>query len=314
MPDSVKNTDIKLIMSPAPHVSDTDTVPKIMFGVVIALIPTLLASLYFFRLQAFRLVAITVGACVLTEWAFQKLRGKPITLYDGSAIVTGLLLAFNLPPTLPSWMAAVGGVVAMGLGKHVFGGLGHNPFNPALIGRAFLLASFPAAMIRWTSPIDGMSTVTPLVQLQMGRITATYWDLFIGNIGGCIGETSALAILIGGLYLLYKRYIDWRIPVSYLGTVAVIALAFGQDPIFHWLAGGLMLGAFFMATDMVTTPITRRGKWLFGIGAGIVLMVIRQWGSYPEGVTYSILLMNAFTPLLDHITRPRPYGEVRAHA
>jgi len=211
-------------------------------------------------------------------------------------------------------MAAVGGVVAMGLGKHVFGGLGHNPFNPALIGRAFLLASFPAAMIRWTSPIDGMSTVTPLVQLQMGRITATYWDLFIGNIGGCIGETSALAILIGGLYLLYKRYIDWRIPVSYLGTVTVIALAFGQDPIFHWLAGGLMLGAFFMATDMVTTPITRRGKWLFGIGAGIVLMVIRQWGSYPEGVTYSILLMNAFTPLLDHITRPRPYGEVRAHA
>ena len=254
---------------------------------MIALIPTLLASLYFFRLQALGLVVVTVGACVLTEWAFQKLRGKPITLYDGSAIVTGLLLAFNLPPTLPWWMAAVGGVVAMGLGKHVFGGLGHNPFNPALIGRAFLLASFPAAMIRWTSPIDGLSTVTPLVQLKMGRITATYWDLFIGNIGGCIGETSALAILIGALYLLYKRYIDWRIPVSYLGTVAVIAIALGQDPIFHWLAGGLMLGAFFMATDMVTTPITRKGKWLFGIGAGIIVMVIRQWGSYPEGVTYS---------------------------
>jgi electron transport complex protein RnfD len=285
-----------------------------MFGVVIALIPALLASLYFFRLQALGLVVVTVGACVLTEWAFQKLRGKPITLYDGSAIVTGLLLAFNLPPTLPWWMAAVGGVVAMGLGKHVFGGLGHNPFNPALIGRAFLLASFPAAMIRWTSPIDGLSTVTPLVQLKMGRITATYWDLFIGNIGGCIGETSALAILIGALYLLYKRYIDWRIPVSYLGTVAVIAIALGQDPIFHWLAGGLMLGAFFMATDMVTTPITRKGKWLFGIGAGIIVMVIRQWGSYPEGVTYSILLMNAFTPLLDRITRPRPYGEVKAHA
>jgi electron transport complex protein RnfD len=168
--------------------------------------------------------------------------------------------------------------------------------------------------ITWTSPIDGLSTVTPLVQLQMGRISATYWDMLIGNTGGCIGETSALAILIGGLYLLYKRYIDWRIPVGYLGTVAVIALAFGQDPVFHWLAGGLMLGAVFMATDMVTTPLTRKGKWLFGIGAGIILMVIRQWGSYPEGVTYSILLMNAFTPLLDRITRPRPYGEVKVHA
>jgi electron transport complex protein RnfD len=312
--DNVKNADTKLIMSPAPHVSDQDSVPKIMFGVVIALIPTLLASLYFFRLNALRLVVISVAACAITEWAFQKLRGKPITLYDGSAIVTGMLLAFNLPPTLPGWMAAVGGVVAMGLGKHVFGGLGHNPFNPALIGRAFLLASFPAAMIRWTSPIDGLSTVTPLVQLQMGRISATYWDMLIGNTGGCIGETSALAILIGGLYLLYKRYIDWRIPVGYLGTVAVIALAFGQDPVFHWLAGGLMLGAVFMATDMVTTPLTRKGKWLFGIGAGIILMVIRQWGSYPEGVTYSILLMNAFTPLLDRITRPRPYGEVKVHA
>ncbi len=314
MQDNVKNADTKLIMSPAPHVSDQDSVPKIMFGVVIALIPTLLASLYFFRLNALRLVVISVAACAITEWAFQKLRGKPITLYDGSAIVTGMLLAFNLPPTLPGWMAAVGGVVAMGLGKHVFGGLGHNPFNPALIGRAFLLASFPAAMIRWTSPIDGLSTVTPLVQLQMGRISATYWDMLIGNTGGCIGETSALAILIGGLYLLYKRYIDWRIPVGYLGTVAVIALAFGQDPVFHWLAGGLMLGAVFMATDMVTTPLTRKGKWLFGIGAGIILMVIRQWGSYPEGVTYSILLMNAFTPLLDRITRPRPYGEVKVHA
>jgi electron transport complex protein RnfD len=312
--DNVKNADTKLIMSPAPHVSDQDSVPKIMFGVVIALIPTLLASLYFFRLNALRLVVISVAACAITEWAFQKLRGKPITLYDGSAIVTGMLLAFNLPPTLPGWMAAVGGVVAMGLGKHVFGGLGHNPFNPALIGRAFLLASFPAAMITWTSPIDGLSTVTPLVQLQMGRISATYWDMLIGNTGGCIGETSALAILIGGLYLLYKRYIDWRIPVGYLGTVAVIALAFGQDPVFHWLAGGLMLGAVFMATDMVTTPLTRKGKWLFGIGAGIILMVIRQWGSYPEGVTYSILLMNAFTPLLDRITRPRPYGEVKVHA
>ena len=314
MQDNVKNADTKLIMSPAPHVSDQDSVPKIMFGVVIALIPTLLASLYFFRLNALRLVVISVAACAITEWAFQKLRGKPITLYDGSAIVTGMLLAFNLPPTLPGWMAAVGGVVAMGLGKHVFGGLGHNPFNPALIGRAFLLASFPAAMIRWTSPIDGLSPVTPLVQLQMGRISATYWDMLIGNTGGCIGETSALAILIGGLYLLYKRYIDWRIPVGYLGTVAVIALAFGQDPVFHWLAGGLMLGAVFMATDMVTTPLTRKGKWLFGIGAGIILMVIRQWGSYPEGVTYSILLMNAFTPLLDRITRPRPYGEVKVHA
>ncbi|NMB46531.1 MAG: RnfABCDGE type electron transport complex subunit D [Firmicutes bacterium] len=314
MQGNTVTTDTELIISPAPHVSDQESVSSIMYGVVIALLPALIASLYFFRFQALWLVMVTVGACILTEWVFQKLRGKPITIYDGSAVVTGMLLAFNLPPTIPWWMAVVGGVVAMTLGKHVFGGLGYNPFNPALVGRAFLLAAFPAAMITWTSPIDGMATVTPLVQMQMGRITSSYWDMFIGNIGGCLGETSALAILIGGLYLLYKRYIDWRIPVSYLGTVGIIALAFGQDPIFHWLAGGLMLGAFFMATDMVTTPITRKGKWLFGVGAGIILMVIRLWGGYPEGVSYSILLMNGFTPLLDRMTRPRPYGEVKTHA
>jgi len=306
--------DTRLVLSTGPHVSDQESISGIMYGVVIALLPALAASIYFFRFRALWLVAVTVGACVLTELIFQKVRGKPITIYDGSAIVTGLLLAFNLPPTLPWWMAAVGGVVAITLGKQVFGGLGHNPFNPALVGRAFLLAAFPAAMITWTSPIDGVATVTPLVQMQMGRITSSYWDLFIGNVGGCLGETSALAILIGGLYLLYKRYIDWRIPVSYLGTVGIIALAFGQDPVFHWLAGGLMLGAFFMATDMVTTPITPKGKWLFGIGAGIILMVIRLWGGYPEGVSYSILLMNGFTPLLDRVTRPRAYGEVKTHA
>lgn len=205
----------------------------------------------------------------------------------------------------------MGSVVAIGIGKQVYGGLGSNPFNPALVGRAFLIITFPVHMTTWISPVDGVTTATPLNLLKMQGVKTGYMQLLIGNVGGSLGETSALLLLIGGLYLLYKGIIDWRIPVFYLGTVAALALVLGSDPIFHLLAGGLMLGAFFMATDMVTTPVTRLGKIIFGVGAGILVVLIRLYGGYPEGVLFSILLMNTFTPIIDRYTRPRIYGEVK---
>ena len=208
-------------------------------------------------------------------------------------------------------MAAVGAVVAISLGKQIYGGLGMNPFNPALIGRVFLMISFPVYMTTWINPIDGVTGATPLQIMKMQGVTSDYLKLFLGNIGGSIGETSSLLIILGGLYLLYKGYIDWRVPVSYLGSVAVLSLILGRDPIFNLLSGGLMLGAFFMATDMVTSPISRTGKIIFGVGAGFFTVLIRFFGGYPEGVSFSILLMNAFTPIINRYTVPRIYGEVR---
>ena len=236
-------------------------------------------------------------------------------------MVTGMLLALNLPPTLPYWMAVVGAVVAIGLGKQIYGGLGANPFNPALIGRVFLMITFTTPMTTWINPIDGTiaatavdgtTGATPLALMKMEGVTTDYMKLFLGNVGGCLGETSAILIILGGLYLIYKGYVDWRIPASYLGTVAVLSVVLGQDPIFHLLSGGLMLGAFFMATDMVTTPLSRLGKVIFGIGAGFFTVIIRFYGGYPEGVSFSILLMNAFTPLINRFTVPKIYGEVKA--
>ncbi|MFW6381211.1 MAG: RnfABCDGE type electron transport complex subunit D, partial [Bacillota bacterium] len=218
-----------------------------------------------------------------------------------------ILLALTLPPTSPLWMVLVGSVVAIGLGKQVFGGLGHNPFNPALVGRAFLLAAYPVRMTNWI--LDGKTTATPLNLINQGVMTE-YWHMFTGHIGGSLGETSALALLLGGAYLIYKGYISWRIPAGMLSSVFVLTYITGNDPIFHLLAGGLILGAFYMATDMVTSPVTTRGRWIFGLGAGIIVVVIRLWGGYPEGVLYSILLMNTTVPLLDRYTRPRSFGEV----
>jgi electron transport complex protein RnfD len=305
--------NLKLLVTSSPHIRDDDSVQKIMYSVIIALIPASLMGVYYFGFHAFLVIAASILGAIVTEGLFQKLRNKPITVSDGSAVITGLLLALNLPPGFPLWMAVVGSAVAIGLGKQVFGGLGYNPFNPALIGRAFLIASFPGAMTTWISPVDGITTATPLGLLKLQGITTDYFSLFIGRIGGCIGETSAVAILIGAAFLLYKGYIDWRIPFSYLGTVAVLMYIFGKDPVFHLLSGGLMLGAFFMATDMVTSPITKKGRWIFGIGAGIVVVVIRIWGGLPEGVSYSILLMNGLTPLLNRYTRPRIFGKVKAN-
>lgn len=304
--------EFKFITTSSPHIHSGESVQKIMFNVAGALLLPTAAGIYFFGMRALVLVIITTLAAVLTEAIFQKLRGKPITVWDGSAMVTGILLALNLPPGLPLWMAVVGAAIAISLGKQVYGGLGMNPFNPALIGRVFLMITFPVQMTTWINPVDGTTGATPLQIMKMQGVFTDYVKLFLGNIGGSLGETSALLIIFGGLYLLYKGYIDWRIPVSYLGTVAVLSLLLGRDPVFQLLSGGLMLGAFFMATDMVTSPISRMGKIIFGIGAGFFVVLIRFYGGYPEGVSFSILLMNAFTPIINRYTVPKIYGEVKA--
>ncbi|GAQ25867.1 RnfABCDGE type electron transport complex subunit D [Tepidanaerobacter syntrophicus] len=304
--------DYNLIVTSSPHIHSGESTSKIMLTVAAALLLPTIGSIYFFGPRALALVIVSSVAAVITEAIFQKLRNRPITIKDGSALVTGMLLALNLPPGLPYWMAAVGAVVAISLGKQIYGGIGANPFNPALIGRVFLMVSFTGPMTTWINPVDGTTGATPLSLMKMQGVSTDYMKLFLGNVGGSLGETSALLIIIGGLFLIFKGYADWRIPASYLGTVAVLSLILGRDPIFHLLAGGLMLGAFFMATDMVTTPITKKGKIIFGIGAGFFTVLIRFFGGYPEGVSFSILLMNAFTPIINRFTVPRIYGEVKA--
>ncbi|MFW5749325.1 MAG: RnfABCDGE type electron transport complex subunit D [Halanaerobium sp.] len=299
----------ELIVTSSPHVRARDSVQKIMWSVVIALLPAVFAAVYFFKARAISVILAAVAGAVLTEYIFQKIRNKKITIKDGSAVVTGLLLALTLPPSIPLWTAFFGSVVAIGLGKQVFGGIGQNPFNPALVGRAFLTAAYPVLMTTWT--VDGVSTATPLSQMKMDGIATDSWNLFVGQIGGSLGETSALALLLGFSYLLYKGYVNWRIPLAMVGTVFLGTFAFGADPIFHIFAGGLMLGALFMATDMVSSPTTKLGRWIFGIGAGLLVVIIRLWGGYPEGVMYSILLMNTAVPLINRYTRPRSLGEVR---
>ncbi|MGI6485314.1 MAG: RnfABCDGE type electron transport complex subunit D [Tepidanaerobacteraceae bacterium] len=321
--------DDRLITTSSPHIHSGESVKNIMLNVVAALMLPLIGGIYFFGFRIISVAIVSVIAAVLTETVFQKLRTRPVTVMDYSAVVTGILLALNLPPGIPLWMAAVGAVVAISLGKQIYGGLGMNPFNPALIGRVFLMISFPVQMTTWinpgvcrTMPIlkgvtgatplpDSISCATPLQIMKMQGIATDYMKLFLGNIGGSIGETSAVLIIVGGLYLLFKGYIDWRVPATYLGTVAVLSLIFGGDPIFNLLSGGLMLGAFFMATDMVTSPVSRTGKIIFGIGAGFFTVLIRFFGGYPEGVSFSILLMNAFTPIINRYTVPRIYGEVK---
>lgn len=312
--------DKRFIVSSSPHIRDLTNNTEIMWSVVVALVPAIISAVYFFGLQALVIILTSVLGAVVTEYLFQKARGKKVTISDGSAVVTGILLALTLPPASPLWMVLIGSVVAIGLGKQVFGGLGHNPFNPALVGRAFLMAAYSKPMSSWI--LDGQTTATPLPTINTALMNATtsatvaevveftYWDLFIGRIGGCLGETSALALLLGAAYLLYKGFIDWRIPTGMLSTVFILTLIAGRDPLAHLLAGGLILGAFFMATDMVTSPVTKRGRWIFGVGAGLIVVIIRLWGGYPEGVMYSILIMNTAVPLIDRFTRPRSFGEV----
>jgi len=297
---------MKLTVSANPHVKDKDNVNKIMWYVIVALLPAVIASVYFFRLRALIVIFSSVISAVLTEFVIQKFMKQKITITDCSAVLTGLLLGLILSPLVPFWIPVLGSMFAIAIGKMVFGGLGHNIFNPALVGRAFLVASWPALMTRWL--VDGTTGATPLGMLKLEGVKTGYNALFFGNIGGCIGETSALALLIGAGFLFYKKIIDWRIPASFIGTVFVFAWVFRQDPVFHILAGGLLIGAFFMATDYVTSPITKKGKLIFGFGCGFLTIILRLFSGYPEGVMFSILLMNAATPLIERFTLPKPFG------
>ncbi len=306
----------KLVVSSSPHQRTTMCVDKIMLYVILALVPAVFAAVYFFGIYAIAIMATAVIAAVATEaFIVRFMLKREQTVQDGSAALTGLLLAMCLPPTIPLWTTALGAAFAVGVGKMAFGGIGCNIFNPAHVGRAFLLAAYPAYMTSWIWPktataVDALTSATPLALLKQDVVTP-YWDLFIGNVGGSLGETSAVALLAGGLFLVYLKIIDWRIPATYLGTVIILSFVLGQDPIFHLLAGGLMIGAFFMATDYVTSPITTKGRIIFGVGCGLLTVLIRLFGGYPEGVCYSILLMNACVPLIDRYTVPRVYGEVK---
>lgn len=321
--NKMMNQENLLVLSSSPHIHAPEQVPSAMRDVLIALIPALIVSVYFFGLPAVAVIVSCVAAAVLSEMAAQKIMKKEVSVHDLSAVITGLLLAFTLPPSLPVWIAAIGAIVAIVIGKQLFGGLGNNIFNPALIGRAFLLASWPVAMTTWTAPLDAVTTATPMALLKgtaAGQLPSLS-QLYFGNVGGSLGETSALAILIGGLYLWYRGHIDWRIPGCYLGTVFVITGIYGATlgyaiwyPLYHLFGGGLMLGAFFMATDWVSSPITKRGRVIFGIGLGLLTVIIRLKGGYPEGVCYSILLMNMITPLIDRYTKGRIFGGVKKHA
>jgi electron transport complex protein RnfD len=313
-----------------------DTVKKIMWGVVIALLPTLLTSIYFFGFEAMLTISVAVASCLFFEWAIQKylLKTEP-TVTDGSAMITGLLLAFNLPSNLPVWMIILGSLVAIGIAKMAFGGLGKNPFNPALVARAFLLISFPVAMTSWPtirplfseSIVDAMTGPTPFGFLkesiaqgiplsELMPHVPSYAESLLGARSGSLGEVSALAILLGGLYMLWKRIISWHIPLAFIGSAFVFAFALNTvnpeifiNPWVHLLSGGLMLGAVFMATDLVTSPMTPKGQLLFGVGCGLLTIIIRVWGAYPEGVSFAILIMNAFVPLINRAFKPKVFGK-----
>ncbi|MFO7723165.1 MAG: RnfABCDGE type electron transport complex subunit D [Bacteroidales bacterium] len=325
-----------LTLSGSPHIQTDRTVRGIMFDVVIAMVPALLVSFWFFGLGAIKVTLVAVIACILFEWVITKyiLKARS-TISDGSAIVTGILLAFNLPSSLPVWMIVIGSLVAIGVAKMSFGGLGKNPFNPAIVGRIFLMISFPVDMTMWPKPIesrwflsfnnldktvlDSITGPTPLGLLKGGKMEELpgYVDLLLGNMGGSIGEISAAALMIGALYMLYRRVISWHIPVSYLGSVIVftgilwlVDPTIYVDPLFHLVTGGLMLGAFYMATDMVTSPMSGKGMLIFGIGCGVLTIVIRVFGAYPEGVSFAILIMNLFVPLINRSMKPKRFGEV----
>ncbi|NJO89305.1 MAG: RnfABCDGE type electron transport complex subunit D [Chloroflexia bacterium] len=325
-----------LTVAHSPHNYGKDTIKSLMYGVIIALIPTLAVSIYFFGLGALIVTLTAVASAMIFEYLISKfLLKKEPTLKDGSAIITGLLLAFNVPSNLPIGIIIIGALVAIGIGKMTFGGLGNNPFNPALVGRVFLLVSFPVQMTSWPVPIasrmsylDAMTGATPLGVMKEGlkngeQISTlmeqipSHMQLFIGNMGGSLGEVAGLALILGFVYMLIKKVITWHIPVSIIGTIAIftgilwlIDPTKNADPLFHLLTGGVLLGSIFMATDYVSSPMGAKGQIIFGVGIGILTVLIRVAGAYPEGVSFAILIMNAFVPLINMYFKPKRFGEV----
>lgn len=320
-----------LTVSPSPHVHSGDTTQKIMYRVVYAMLPALLWSVFVFGLAALWVTLVAVVSCLAFEYLIQKylMKVKP-SITDGSALITGILIAFNVPSNIPLWIIVIGSLAAIGIGKLSFGGIGSNIFNPALVGRVFLLISFPVQMTSWPvntrSGIDGITSATPLGIIKEGVNNGTpiseisshlpsTIDMLFGNIGGSLGEISAILLIIGGLYMLWKKVITWHIPVSIIATVAAISAIFWLvnpevyiNPVYHILTGGLMLGAIFMATDMVSSPMTPKGQIIFGVGIGLITISIRLFGAYPEGISFAILIMNAVTPLINNYVKPKRFG------
>lgn len=307
--------DNRLIVNSSPHMKCVKNTTALMFDVIIALIPAVILSVYFFSYIAALIIGVSVVTSILFEYLYNLVAKKKQTVSNMSAVVTGVILAMNLPPAASSiWIAAIGSFVAIIIVKMIFGGIGKNIFNPAMAARVFLTVSFAGQMTTWYAPgVDGITSATPLAMAQNGMAPG-YIDLFLGNISGSLGETSAMALLIGCIWLLSRKVITWHIPVAFIGTAALAALMFGQDPLFHILSGGLMLGAIFMATDYVTSPITAVGKLIFGFGCGLITVAIRCFGNLPEGVSFSILFMNAVVPLIDRYTIPKSFGEVKKNA
>lgn len=319
-----------LTVSLSPHDYSKNSIPKLMYAVVVSLIPALAVSVYVFGFSALTVTLTAVVSCVAFEFLIQKfLLKRQVTALDGAAVITGILLAFNVPASLPLWLVVLGSFTAIAIAKMSFGGLGNNIFNPALVGRVFLLSSFPVQMTNWPKPfaVDGVTAATPLGILKEGTAAGTpisdlmvqmpsYLDLFLGKMGGCIGEVSGCALLIGFAFMLWRKVTSWHIPAAMLGTIflfsGILWLANPvkfADPLFHLLTGGAMLGALYMATDYVTSPMTRKGMFIFGTAIGLLTVLIRNFGAYPEGVSFAILIMNAFVPLIDKFCKPKRFGE-----
>jgi electron transport complex protein RnfD len=305
------------VVSGTPHVRSKESIQSIMRDVIIALVPATAAGIYYFGINALILIIAAIASSVIFEALCQKIMKKPVTVSDLSAVVTGLLLAMNLPAAAPIWVAIVGSAFAIIFGKQLFGGLGQNFINPALAGRAFLLASYPTEMTTWSVPnglevADAATYATPLAQLKAGHLDASLGELMLGQCGGTIGETCAIALIIGGVYLLYKHVISWKIPVIYIATVAILFGVIGRHgmrmPLQEIMAGGVMLGGIFMATDYASSPVTPKGQIIFAVGAGLITYLIRTFGGYPEGVSYSILIMNCCVPLIERFTEPTIFG------